>query len=92
MIFKQSRCRKIEYIHQNLARAQIVKHPEDYLYSSARNYKGLSNYADVLTPLAKSCLLLSGSDFLKSLRNIYGIIAKLFTFREKIVKHDTRFV
>ena len=42
---------KIEYIHNNPVRAQIVQHAEDYLYSSARNYAGLSNYlkVDVLT-------------------------------------------
>jgi putative transposase len=30
---------KINYIHQNPVRAGIVVHPEDYLYSSAKNYK-----------------------------------------------------
>lgn len=32
---------KIEYIHNNPVRAKIVQHPEEYLYSSARNYAGL---------------------------------------------------
>ena len=42
---------KIECIHNNPVRAQIVQHAEDYLYSSARNYAGLCNYlkVDVLT-------------------------------------------
>ena len=29
-------------------RAMIVEHPEDYLYSSARNYAGLSGFLDVI--------------------------------------------
>jgi REP element-mobilizing transposase RayT len=32
---------KIEYIHDNPVRAGIVEKPEDYLYSSARNYASL---------------------------------------------------
>jgi hypothetical protein len=32
---------KIEYIHANPVRSKIVQNPEDYLYSSARNYAGL---------------------------------------------------
>jgi hypothetical protein len=32
---------KIDYIHNNPVRANIVQHPEEYLYSSARNYAGL---------------------------------------------------
>lgn len=31
---------KLNYIHQNPVRAAIVDNPEDYLYSSARNYVG----------------------------------------------------
>lgn len=38
---------KIEYIHQNPVRAKIVHYPEDYLYSSARNYASLSAVLDV---------------------------------------------
>ena len=38
---------KVEYIHNNPVRAGIVEHPEDYLYSSARNYAGLSGFLDV---------------------------------------------
>jgi REP element-mobilizing transposase RayT len=38
---------KIDYIHNNPVRSKIVQDPEDYLYSSARNYAGLSNYLDV---------------------------------------------
>ena len=29
---------KFQYIHENPVRAEIVEYPEDYLYSSARNY------------------------------------------------------
>ncbi|MCD8042583.1 MAG: transposase [Tannerellaceae bacterium] len=32
---------KLDYIHANPVRAGIVEHPEDFLYSSARNYAGL---------------------------------------------------
>lgn len=32
---------KLNYIHANPVRAGIVENPEDYLYSSARNYAGL---------------------------------------------------
>jgi hypothetical protein len=31
---------KLNYIHQNPVRAEIVAKPEDYLYSSALNYAG----------------------------------------------------
>jgi REP element-mobilizing transposase RayT len=33
---------KINYIHENPVRAGIVENAEDYIYSSARNYAGLS--------------------------------------------------
>jgi REP element-mobilizing transposase RayT len=39
---------KINYIHENPVRAGIVEHPEDYLYSSARNYAGLQGVLDVI--------------------------------------------
>lgn len=32
---------KLNYIHMNPVRAGIVYNPEDYVYSSARNYAGL---------------------------------------------------
>lgn len=32
---------KLNYIHQNPVKDEIVEHPEDYLYSSARNYAEL---------------------------------------------------
>ena len=28
------------YIHENPVKAGIIEHPEDYIYSSARNYSG----------------------------------------------------
>ncbi|MEW6469699.1 MAG: transposase [Bacteroidota bacterium] len=37
---------KITYIHYNPVRAGIVERPEDYLYSSARNYAGLEGLLD----------------------------------------------
>ncbi|MCF6367221.1 MAG: hypothetical protein L3J35_13615 [Bacteroidales bacterium] len=30
--------RKLDFIHQNPVKELIVEHPEDYLFSSARNY------------------------------------------------------
>jgi REP element-mobilizing transposase RayT len=38
---------KIEYIHNNPVRAGIVENPEDYLYSSARNYTQLEAPIDI---------------------------------------------
>ncbi|MFZ5551966.1 MAG: REP-associated tyrosine transposase [Bacteroidota bacterium] len=38
---------KINYIHQNPVRAMIVEKEEDYLFSSARNYKGENGLLDV---------------------------------------------
>jgi REP element-mobilizing transposase RayT len=38
---------KIDYIHNNPVRALLVQNPEDYLYSSARNYAGLSSMLEV---------------------------------------------
>jgi len=38
---------KIEYIHNNPVRAGIVRNPEDYLYSSARNYASLEAPIDI---------------------------------------------
>ena len=39
---------KLDYIHDNPVVAGIVEKPEDYLYSSARNYCGMSGLIDVL--------------------------------------------
>ena len=43
---------KIRYIHQNPVEEMLVAVPEDYYFSSARNYAGLSNVLDVycITP------------------------------------------
>ena len=38
---------KLEYLHQNPVRAGIVINPEDYLYSSARNYAELDNLLEI---------------------------------------------
>ena len=38
---------KVQYIHNNPVRAGIVINPEDYLYSSARNYAGLDYLLEV---------------------------------------------
>jgi len=39
---------KVLYIHNNPVRSGIVAKPEDYLYSSARNYAGLESVIDVI--------------------------------------------
>lgn len=39
---------KLDYIHQNPVRQEIVDRPEDYLYSSARNYAGLDGLLEVI--------------------------------------------
>lgn len=44
---------KLEYIHQNPVKVMIVANPEDYLFSSARNYAGLDYLIDVITVDAK---------------------------------------
>jgi len=38
---------KLNYIHQNPVRAQIVSKAEDYLYSSAMNYAGAKGLIDI---------------------------------------------
>ena len=38
---------RINYIHQNPVRSGLVARDEDYLYSSARNYAGLSNVLEI---------------------------------------------
>ena len=40
---------KVNYIHNNPVRSGIVDNPEDYLYSSARNYAGLNSLIEVIT-------------------------------------------
>ena len=39
---------KINYIHNNPVKDKIVVSPEDYYFSSARNYAGLDNDLDVI--------------------------------------------
>ena len=38
---------KLDYIHQNPVTAEIVENPEDYLYSSARNYAKMPGIIEV---------------------------------------------
>lgn len=47
---------KLNYIHQNPVKELIVKNPEDYLFSSARNYAELSSMLDIIkeTPELKT--------------------------------------
>ena len=39
---------KLDYTHYNPVEAGIVDKPEDYLYSSARNYRGMKGLVDVI--------------------------------------------
>lgn len=39
---------KLDYIHMNPVRQEIVTRPEDYLYSSARNYAGMEGLLNVI--------------------------------------------
>ncbi|TDO99194.1 hypothetical protein EV145_107101 [Flavobacterium sp. 245] len=39
---------KIDYIHNNPVKDRIVTLPEDYYFSSARNYSGLENDLEVV--------------------------------------------
>ena len=41
---------KLNYLHQNPVRQEIVVHPEDYLYSSARDYAGEKGLLDITLP------------------------------------------
>ena len=38
---------KINYIHNNPVKDKVVQFPEDYLFSSARNYAGLSSEMEI---------------------------------------------
>jgi REP element-mobilizing transposase RayT len=38
---------KLDYIHNNPVKAEIVTQPEDYLYSSARDYAGEKGLLDI---------------------------------------------
>jgi putative transposase len=38
---------KLDYTHNNPVREGIVEKPEDYLYSSARNYAGLRSVLEI---------------------------------------------
>ena len=40
---------KIEHIHNCPVKRRYVEHPEHWLYSSARNYSGLSNFLEIQT-------------------------------------------
>ena len=38
---------KINYIHNNPVKAELVANPEDYLYSSARDYAGEKGLVEI---------------------------------------------
>jgi hypothetical protein len=39
---------KMDYIHNNPVRAELVELPHEYLFSSARNYAGMPGLLDVI--------------------------------------------
>ena len=47
LITNEFKEQKLNYIHENPVRAGIVEKPEDYLYSSARNYCGQKGLIEV---------------------------------------------
>ena len=44
---------KLDYIHNNPVSEMFVENPEDYFFSSARNYAGLNNCLDVILESVK---------------------------------------
>jgi REP element-mobilizing transposase RayT len=44
---------KLNYIHNNPVEELIVERPEDYFFSSARNYAGLDNYLEIVLESVK---------------------------------------
>jgi REP element-mobilizing transposase RayT len=44
---------KLDYIHNNPVEELIVEKPEDYFFSSARNYAGLNNYLEIVLESVK---------------------------------------
>ena len=44
---------KLNYIHNNPVKELIVERPENFLFSSARNYAGLSNYLEIVLESVK---------------------------------------
>ena len=47
-VFNKFIKQKINYIHNNPVAQKIVEKPEDYIFSSARNYAELSSEIDVI--------------------------------------------
>jgi putative transposase len=39
---------KLDYTHNNPVEAGVVEKPEDYLYSSARDYYGIKGLIDII--------------------------------------------
>jgi putative transposase len=46
---------KLDYIHMNPVKEMIVENPEDYFFSSARNYAGLNNYLEIVLESVIQC-------------------------------------
>ena len=56
---------KLNHIHQNPVRAEIVAKPEDYLFSSARDYHGLESLVKV-NCLAPRLITVESKDFFRT--------------------------
>ena len=39
--------KKLEYLHNNPVEAGFVENPEDYIYTSARDYSGIKGLIDI---------------------------------------------
>ncbi|PXV69221.1 REP element-mobilizing transposase RayT [Dysgonomonas alginatilytica] len=49
LVYSESYCKqKIDYIHQNPVKAEIVNCPEDYRYSSANDYMGNKGLVEII--------------------------------------------
>ena len=44
---------KLNYIHNNPVDEMLVGHPEEYMFSSARNYAGLDNLLDIVVEIQR---------------------------------------
>jgi putative transposase len=47
LFYNEMMDQKLEYIHDNPVKEGLVEKPEDYLYSSARNYAGMKGLLEV---------------------------------------------
>jgi hypothetical protein len=48
LFYNEMMDQKLDYIHENPVKEGVVENPEDYLYSSARDYAGKKGQLDVV--------------------------------------------